>query len=351
MKKILLIGAFGYKTNKLDGQTVKTRNIYQLLKQRTQHKINFFDTLNVRSNPFLLVQLCFIILRYDIIIIIPCSNSLNKLFIPLYRLSHIFKFEIICICIGGWQMEYFMGGYKFKPHPKQFEISKRIKAFLPEISSVTDILRNKYKLSNCETFPNFRLESNDKPIKEFLQNSTDQLKLVFAGRINKQKGYETIFKLVDYIILNKLNIKIDFYGQIDNLDYVDFISKININQSITSYKGYIEPHNMIQTLRQYDAMLFPTKYYTEGVPGAILDAYLSGIPVIATTWKHAHEVIIDNTSGILVPFDNCQEEFNNAVVKIYHNREFLLNLKKGTTQALVPYSEETAWNILKKYIE
>ena len=31
-KKILVIGYFGYKSNQLDGQTIKTRNVYKLIK-------------------------------------------------------------------------------------------------------------------------------------------------------------------------------------------------------------------------------------------------------------------------------------------------------------------------------
>ena len=31
MNKVLVIGAFGYENNQLDGQTIKTRNVYNLL--------------------------------------------------------------------------------------------------------------------------------------------------------------------------------------------------------------------------------------------------------------------------------------------------------------------------------
>ena len=30
MKNIFIIGAFGYSNNQLDGQTIKTRNVYDL---------------------------------------------------------------------------------------------------------------------------------------------------------------------------------------------------------------------------------------------------------------------------------------------------------------------------------
>lgn len=38
-------------------------------------------------------------------------------------------------------------------------------------------------------------------------------------------------------------------------------------------------------------MLLPTHYYTEGLPGSVLDAYMSGIPIIVSRWKHASEFV------------------------------------------------------------
>ena len=351
MKNILLIGAFGYKINKLDGQTVKTRNIYQMLKQRTNYEISFFDTLDVKYNLFLLFKLFVMIVKCDIVIIIPCSNSLNKIYVPLYHLSKIFKFEIIFIGVGGWQIEYFMGGYKFKPHPKQFEISKKIKAFLPEIKSVTEELVTKYGFKNCETFPNFRLGCDVDSFSGVLTENLGQLKLVFIGRINKNKGYDIIFNMIPLIRAMHYDMKIDFYGPLNSNDQDDFLSKICKNKDFVEYKGELAPNEIVSILKKYDVMLFPTQYYTEGVPGSIIDAYMSEIPVVATCWKHAHEVVIDNVSGIIVPFDNCQEFFNNAVLKLYKDRKYLLRLKQGTIQGLIPYSEKTAWSILRKYIE
>lgn len=54
----------------------------------------------------------------------------------------------------------------------------------------------------------------------------------------------------------------------------------------------------------YDLLLLPIRYYTEGVPGTLLDAYAARVPVVVTNWKHAKEVVIDGTSGIIIDFDN-----------------------------------------------
>jgi glycosyltransferase involved in cell wall biosynthesis len=48
-------------------------------------------------------------------------------------------------------------------------------------------------------------------------------------------------------------------------------------------------------------MLFPTYWQGEGFPGAIIDAFVSGVPVIASDWNMNREIIIHEKNGLLVP--------------------------------------------------
>ena len=42
--KNLVLGYFGYRINQLDGQTVKTRDLFRLLKEHEGNNTVFFDT-------------------------------------------------------------------------------------------------------------------------------------------------------------------------------------------------------------------------------------------------------------------------------------------------------------------
>lgn len=344
MKRLLLIGNFGYKTNKLDGQTIKTRNVYKLIKQKALHSVDFFDTSD--SNFVKLLKLICNILRSHYIILVPASRSL-ELFLPIvFILTKLIRIDFIVLCVGGWQVEFFEGiGYK--RHMLHLRMCKKIKAFLPEVECVTKELKSKYGFRNCETFTNFRISQNF--IKD--TNKTEYLKLVFMARINRLKGYEMIFKFAELIADRNLKIKIDFWGPINENDKVDFENRIFKNRSIVQYKGVLQPEDINITLSRYDILLFPTQYYTEGIPGTIIDAYMAGLPVIATDWKYAKEVIKDGVCGKIVPFENSQECFNNAILELYENRDLLNNLKKNTKIGLEPFSEKNAWSILRKYIE
>jgi glycosyltransferase involved in cell wall biosynthesis len=123
------------------------------------------------------------------------------------------------------------------------------------------------------------------------RNETETLKLVYLGRIQKRKGYETIFNFVDNLKNKPLNITVTFFGQIDKCDIEEFSSLVNRYSDYVKYEGELSPDQIQDRLSYYDVLLFPTTYYTEGLPGTIIDAFSAGLPVIATNWKHAEELI------------------------------------------------------------
>ena len=246
-------------------------------------------------------------------------------------------------------MEFFNGSSKYKAHPYHLKICKKIKAFMPEIDNVTIELVEKYGFRNCETFTNFRIVDSHQEIEDDLQQR-QQLRLVFMARIHKLKGYDIIFTFARLIKELNLDICIDFYGPINDDDESDFKSKARDYEGIVNYNGVLQPEEINHTLSNYDILLLPTRYFTEGVPGTIIDAYAARVPVIVTNWKHAKEVVINGVSGIIVDFNEPQEEFNEVIIKLYNDRLLLNKMKQGTSIGLKPYSAETAWMKLEKYL-
>ncbi len=344
-KKILVIGNFGYRTNQLDGQTVKTRNIYELL-LRNKQIVDYYDTQDYQSNPFSLFVMIWKLINIDTLILIPCVSNLTYFFPFSFFLSKIFRFNIIHICVGGWQLEYFKGNEKFKKHNLQLKLSKKIKVFMPQTESVTYSLIREFSFKNIETLNNFRIFKYEKT-KIY---STSKLKLVFMARINMKKGYDTIFNFLDFAKDNNLDVIVDFYGPIE-LEYKsDFENKLHNYKDVANYKGILNGNEIYTTLSKYDLLLLPTKFYTEGFPGSILDAYISGIPVLVTKWKYALEFVENNKTGFIVSFDNCQDEFNERILSLYNDRNMLERMKKYAREESNKYSFDSAWQTIKKYL-
>lgn len=347
MSGVCVLGAFGYDTNQLDGQTVKTRNVYKLLQKNYVGSLYGVDTMHIRRNPLSAFKLLWYLIRCKTLIIIPCLNNLTYIFPITYYLSKVLRYDIIHICIGGWQVEYFLGNERFKPHPLQLKQSKKIKAFLPEMIRVDNDLRTQLGFKNTEMFPNFRFMAED---TQRIETSSNTLRLVFLARVDKKKGYDTIFSFAEEVENNHYDIIIDFYGPINQEDKEEFLSLVDQHKGVVGYKGVLQQDEVTEHLTNYDVMLLPTTIYTEGFPGSILDAYIAGIPVIATEWKHSHEFVEDQKTGFIIPFGDCQKDFNDKVLSFYDDRKMLSRMKVMAFQKRLQYSDQSAWSILSKYL-
>ena len=74
MNKILVLGYFGLQTNQLDGQTVKTRDLYRLVSQEFDN-VEYYDTEDFKINKLLWEQIP------TTHIIIPIIKSFVKYFL------------------------------------------------------------------------------------------------------------------------------------------------------------------------------------------------------------------------------------------------------------------------------
>ena len=345
VNKVFILGAFGYTTNQLDGQTIKTRNVYDLLTARYAGKVTKIDTLEIRKKPWLLFNMLANLISCKTLVLLPCLNNMTYLFPVVYFLSKVFGYEIVSICIGGWQVEYFCGNDVFKPHPKQLQYNKRIKAFLPEMEKVNNDLKELLGFTNTEVFPNFRKFE----LKDVRKDISKELRLVFMARVNKRKGYPAIFELLTRLGKVGIEYNMTFYGPIADEDKSDFSAELEKGRNV-KYEGSLNPDEIHSILADYDVLLLPTQYYTEGFPGSILDAYIAGIPVIVTEWKHSHEFVIEGETGFIVPFKDGQDVMFERVKWLNENRDKLQQMKHRSQLEANKYSEDAAWEVLRKYL-
>jgi len=166
-------------------------------------------------------------------------------------------------------------------------------------------------------FPNSRPMPKAKCEQELL---TDCTRFVFLGHVKKWKG---IYVLMDAARHLPQGISIDIYGpSFENIDKGSFQECASIN-----YQRVLRPENVISVLKQYDAMVMPTLYQSEGYPGSILEGYVAELPVIASEIGRIPE-IVDETCGILVgPGD--AHELSRAMMKLATNKELYCRLKNG----------------------
>ncbi|AWT48284.1 hypothetical protein DLE54_01225 [Psychrobacter sp. YP14] len=335
--KILVLGYLGYMTNQLDGQTIKTRNIYSLFKKSSDNEISYFDTQIFQKSKLNLLKLIKTIIEADIIYYLPAQKNLKYIFPIVWVVAKTFKTKLNYLVVGGWLMEFL----------EKQTIHKYLLSRINGIYVETDTLYEgllAIGFNNVFKLHNFRITSY--PALQNKQVLNNEINIVFMARINPQKGVRLVFDLAKAIEDEGLkNVNIDIYGPIST-DYSEQFYSMLENSSV-NYLGVLNPEDINTVLQKYDFLLFPTKYYTEGFPGTILDAYISGLPVICTNWLNAIEFVENGKTGYITPFNNDQE-FIKKVIYLVRNPDQISIMKENVMKIRHKYSAENAWDILKK---
>lgn len=159
-------------------------------------------------------------------------------------------------------------------------------------------------------------------------------RFVFVGRVCEAKGM-----LVLAAAANELppGLTIDVYGPwADDLEKDIFAGCPNV-----AYRGALDPSEIVRTFQQYDASILPTHYRGEGYPGAILESYIAGLPVIATRWQAIPEIVDDSVGILIEPRDS--QDLARAMMTLADNPELFQRLCAGTREKAQFFTTQ-AWS-------
>ena len=163
----------------------------------------------------------------------------------------------------------------------------------------------------------------------------------------KQKGIEDAINAVVAINEeeNKTSYSLDIYGPIDPAETEWFEELMAKQPEYIKYMGVVSQDQIVDTLSRYFALLFPTRFYTEGVPGTIIDAYASGLPVIVSKWQSYKDIVEEEVTGFAYEFGNT-DEFEAILYHIIQNPSLINSLRENCREYAKRYSADEAIKIL-----
>lgn len=306
MKKICVIGSFADKSCLLDGQTVKTKNVYKELKNTFGHnEISKIDTYGgLRSSIKIFLDVLKAVVGSKNIIILPAENGLRTIVPLLVTFNKVYKRKLYYIVIGGW-----LPAFVDKRNWLKKYINK-IDCIFVETASMKEQL-NLQGYTNIDIIPNFKalkiLDEND-----ITPTINKPYRLCTFSRVMKEKGIEDAITAVK--TLNSMHgidfVELDIYGQVDDRQKVWFEKLLMCMPPYIKYKGVVPFSTSTSVLYKYDALLFPTYYEGEGFAGTIIDAFAAGLPVIASDWKYNPEIIEPGRTGIIHETHNIESLIN-----------------------------------------
>lgn len=331
--KIGILGHFARNTDLCDGQTVKTRNIEQALLSGTEEIITV-DSYKWEKHPFaFLLNIIKLVRKSDVIIMLPDAGGI-KIYPYIINLFSDKKKVRIYSVVGAWLPSYLK---------KNKAISNQLKKFthiLVETQTMQDRL-SEQGFDNTVIVPNFKDISTLKE-EEIKYNFEYPLPFCIFSRVMKEKGVSDAIYACDR--LNKEAGKnvcvLDVYGPIHEEYKAEFSWLCEQYSSFVKYRGVVNPSQSVEVLRNYYMLLFPTLFFTEGIPGTIIDAFSAGVPVIASEWESWHDVLTEKDS-ITYNFAD-REELYKKLKFCVENMETINGYRKDCLRSAEKFSLDVA---------
>ena len=319
MKKICIIGNLGNAGNENNGQTVKTKTMIRALTEKYGDVVIVADTNRVNNSGFAIIANVFrAVLKGDLIVLAVCNFAVKLLALPVYLLAKLQKKKIVYVLIGGWLGKYVSTHKITKWALKKYDVIFAETKVTGEALLEQGFTNIQY-LDNCKylTVQNRMVDQNLKEIR-----------LCTLSRVVPEKGIEDAISAVVQANhqVKQVSFLLDVYGEIDETYKCEFYGVVNKHSEHVAYRGIVKPEDCPETISKYDALIFPTRVKTEGMPGTVIDAMFAGTPVIAVDWNACREVIRDAYNGLIYSWDNrellqllCQQGLKDKLMAMREN--------------------------------
>lgn len=175
--------------------------------------------------------------------------------------------------------------------------------------------------------------------------------VLFVGRLVEVKGCEYLIRSFSNVVEKISDIQLLIVGS-GSLE--PKLKRIVADLNLEEYIRFVGPVNRDKISDFYslsDIVVFPSivesSGFEEGIPVVVLEALMSGKPVIATKTKGVMEVIVDGYNGLLVA-QKDPDQIAEAIVTLLNNTELTEVLSE---HALVVGSNYDWSAITEKYAE
>ena len=341
MKKVTVIGLFCLTAEAADGQSIKTRIVAQAMKESLgADHVNCVDTYGWKKNPVKLLINCIRAVWNSSAVVFMTDAGGIKVFPWLLHCANIFAgCKLHYVVVGGWLVHYL---------PKHRFIAACLKRFDGIFVETRALLNglNKLGFDNLHLMPNFK---ELKPLnKENLcYCEKEPYRFCTFSRVMQEKGIAEAVKAIEYVNAHfgRTVCALDIYGQIDPGQTEWFQSLEASFPEPVRYCGIVPFAQSVDVIKDYHALLFPTKFYTEGIPGTIIDAYAAGVPVVASRWEGCADVVDAGITGLVYPFDQ-PEMLKDIVLELVQNPDRVFEMKVNCLKKAEQYLPETVIDIL-----
>lgn len=345
MKKVAICGHFGFGKTLLNGQTVKTKIVTDALVEGLgSSQIKKIDThgnkLQIIKAVLSAVGAMFTCRN---LVILPAHNGVRVFGPVLAGVGRIAKCKLHYVVIGGWLPEM------LKSKPSLARALKRFGGIYVETSTLQKSMeamgfQNVYILPNCKSL-------NILTPEEMVVSREEPFRLCTFSRVLAEKGIEDAAEAIIKINENcgRTACALDIYGPVDPAYEERFSELRKAWPEAIQYKGCVDFDKSVDVLKEYFLLLFPSRFFTEGIPGTIIDAYAAGVPVVSAKWESCMDMVDDQT-GFIYPFGD-KDALRRQLEKLITETELVIEKKTACLKRAADYLPCNGMGILLNSLE
>jgi len=347
MKTVSVIGHYAVGLDYLDGQTIKTKIITsELCRALGEKNVVQFDTHGgvktlIKAPLFVFKSLQ----KAKNVVILPAHNGLRIFgrLLPFFR-AFFKNRKIHYVVIGGWLPKLLETKNSLAKALRKFD-GIFVETNTMKIALEDQGFKNVFVMPNCKALTPLSYQ-------ELVYQNEAPYKLCTFSRVMKEKGIEDAIEVVKEINekRGKIIYTLDIYGQIDPEQKEWFDSLQSRFPAYVNYGGLVPFDKSVEILKNYFALLFPTRFYTEGIPGTIIDAYAAGVPVISAKWQSFADIIADKVTGVGYEFGSIVD-LKNMLIDIEKSTERFNSLRQNCLNKSKEYLPSQAVQILIKELD
>lgn len=321
-----VVGHFGERDRPTCGQTMLTHVVFgELSKHLGDSRVLRVNTGQLRSRPVQTVLGLQRVLREaSHIIMMPGRRGLDILLPVYHRWKRKPGNKLHYLVVGGWLPRH------LRQKPESVQRLRLCDGIYVESMRMLEELVD-LGLERVHLRPNMRHFDVERRVS---RAATSPLRLVFMSRLIREKGVELAVEAVQRINrqAGSTVVELDLWGPVSNRDERWLQQVLESTGPEVKYCGFLQPEQIYSVLPDYDALVFPTFYSGEGFPGVIVDAFVAGIPVLASDWQDNAEFIEDGHNGLIFKSQDVTD-LCDKILHVASNPDLLRNMKRHAAES------------------
>jgi glycosyltransferase involved in cell wall biosynthesis len=191
-----------------------------------------------------------------------------------------------------------------------------------------ELVIKRYNAKNVHVVPNC-IDLNEAIALERIKNYELPLKLIFIGRIDRNKGLDYIYQALS-ILKEEGNSNFRFTIAGSGPDKEEFVNKFtNLLGTSFEYKGVVSGKEKTELLQNGNLFLLPSLF--EGLPISLLENMSFGNVPVVTSVGSVGTVVTDRQNGLIVSKESA-EEIAQAINTLLTDTSFLQQMSVNSRQ-------------------